>query len=562
MHEKKRTARRWPRIVPAVSALTAATLAWPAGAMTFDTDVPGLKVQWDNTLKYSTAFRVKSQDGTLLANPNTDDGDRNFGKGMISNRLDLLSELDVKYNDVGLRLSGAAWYDDVYNRSNDNPGFMGGAFPNQISVAQNAFTDKTRSVQGRKAEMLDAFVFGRFNIGDSRVLLRLGQHGLVWGESLFLGANAIAGAMAPVDVNKLVSVPGTQFKEAIRPVPQISGQIQLTPSVTLGAYYQFRFKPNRLPAVGSYFSQNDLLVDGAEQLLLGPAGAAPRQADVSPKNSGQGGLQLRLRSDETDLGLYAIRFHDKSPQFVGGLVQTPYGLMPGSYYVTYQQAITAFGASASRTFGSVNLAIEASIRNKQDLAAAGHPADLSQAFGLPATNNTSNPAYPVGRTAHVNASMLWSLDPTPLFREANLAAEVAWNRMLSCRTNCAVYDPLTHQGTIDNNASRDAVSLRLLFEPTYRQVIPGLDLGIPIGLGYTPKGSRSMALGSGAFPGENSGDLTIGLNGSYLDGWRFTLAYTHYFGSAKTYLDADNSFSYGQSLKDRDFIAFSLRRAF
>lgn len=569
MHNRRPImAKRLPhlKIRPTLIALAVGAMASSAMALTIETEVPDLKIQWDNTVKYSNAFRVRSQDPALLTNPNNDDGNRNFGKGLISNRFDLLSELDVKYRDVGARVSGAAWYDTVYNTDNDNPGFAGGAFPNQASVAQDAFTRKTRDLHGRKAEVLDAFVFGRFNVGDSRVLLRAGQHGLVWGESLFLGANAIAGAMAPVDATKLISVPGTQFKEAIRPVPQVSGQIQLTPDVTVGAYYQFRYQPNRLPAVGSYFSQNDLLVDGAEQLLLGPAGTALRQADMKPKNSGQGGLQLRVRAGDTDLGFYAIRFHSKSPQYVSNLVNlTPGGvptLLPGSYYVAYHQGITAWGASASRTFGSANVALEVSTRRNQDLASAGHPADLSQAFGLPVANNTSNPAYAVGNTAHANLSALWSLDPNPLFNEANLSAEIAWNRVLSCRVNCAVFNPATQQGTLDNTATRDAVSMRVMLEPSYRQVIPGLDISVPIGLGYTPKGSRTMTLGSGTFPGEGSGDLTLGVNGSYLDEWRFTLSYTHYFGKAKTFLDQNNSFSYGQSLKDRDFIAFSLRRSF
>jgi len=53
-----------------------------------------VKLRWDNTLKYSDAFRLKDQSRRLIADPNSDDGDRNFDKGIISNRLDLLSELD------------------------------------------------------------------------------------------------------------------------------------------------------------------------------------------------------------------------------------------------------------------------------------------------------------------------------------------------------------------------------------------------------------------------------------------------------------------------------------
>ncbi|RJF95568.1 DUF1302 domain-containing protein [Noviherbaspirillum saxi] len=534
--------------------------------MVIETDTPSLKVTWDSTVKYSTAFRVKSQDPALLSNPNADDGDRNFGKGLISNRVDLFSELDLQYNNFGARLSGAAWYDDVYNRTNDNPGFAGGAFPNHRSRTFNEFTQATRDLHGRKAELLDAFVFSKFDLGESRALVRLGQHAMVWGESLFFGSNAIAGGMAPVDVTKLVSVPGTQFKEAIRPVPQVSGQVQLTPDVTLGAFYQFRFEPNRLPAVGSYYSQIDTNVVGGENILLGPAGVAPRQFDMEPKDSGQGGLQLRFRHAETDYGLYAIRFHNKSHQLITNLINITPGraptLLPGSYYIGYQQGITALGASASRTFGPANVAVEASVRRNQDLASAGHATDVSAAFGAPATNLSDRPGYAVGRTAHVNVSLLWSLDPTAFFSEAIVAAELAWNRALSCQKNCTVFDVVTRQGAIDNNATRDAVALRVLFEPKYRQALPGLDISVPIGLGYAPKGSRSMALGSGALPADGSGDISVGINGNYLDDWQFSLAYTRYFGSARPFLDTNNSFSYGQSLRDRDFVALSLRRTF
>jgi hypothetical protein len=104
--------------------------------------------------------------------------------------------------------------------------------------------------------------------------------------------------------------------------------------------------------------------------------------------------------------------------------------------------------------------------------------------------------------------------------------------------------------------------MRFLLEPTYRQVLPGLDIGIPIGLGYTPKGSRSMALGPAGMPASGGGDWSIGVNGSYLDVWRFSVAYTHYFGPEGNFLDANNSFSYRQAMKDRNFVALSVRRTF
>ena len=560
-----------------LAAAAAALIATTAGAVEFDTGDPDTKVRWDNTVKYSAAVRTGGQSPGLIANPNQDDGDRNFNRGLISNRVDWLSELDVQRGDFGGRVSAAGWYDTVYNRHNDNPGFAGGAFPNQLSVPGNEFTPTTRRIHGRDIELLDAFVFGRFDIAGRRASVRLGQHSILWGESLFFGGNAIAGAQSPVDIVKLQSVPNTTFKEAIRPVPQVSGQIELAPQVTLGAYYQFRWAADRFTAVGSYFSQQDLLVDGAEQILLPPGlfldgnGNALRGPDQRAKNSGQGGLQLRFSGGETDYGLYLVRFHDKFPQpvinigvrptssdagcaSVGGLVVAP-GLCaaPQTYQLAYHEGITAFGASASHTFGPINVAIEASVRHNQDLESVGS-VNL-QAVGGSATNNSNKPAYMVGNTAHMNLSTLWQVPSTPLWREATFLGEIAWNRVLKITKNPQTNNPV---------ATRDATALRFILEPTYRQVLPGVDIGVPFGLGYAPKGSRSMAFGPGQFNDlpAGGGDWTLGINGSYLDAWRFSLAYTRYFGHEDTFLDAQFRPTYAQALKDRNFIALSVRRTF
>lgn len=565
----------------AVAAIVASLEAMPvARASEIATGNPDLTVRWDNTVKYSAAWRMKDPSSILTANRNLNDGDANFNQGLISNRFDLLSEFDLTYKQMGMRLSAAAWYDDVYNSRNDHPN---DGTANQLSEPYNRFTDDTRDIHGRKAELLDAFVFSKFDLGDKPATVRAGRHAQVWGESLFYGANAIAGGMMPVDAVKLLSVPNTQFKEAIRPVPMLSGQVQLTPNVTVAAYYQLRWEANRLPASGSYFSQVDTIQDGGEQLLLGlPTvaqggpflqGNAPRVGDENAESSGQGGVRVGIRHEETDYGLYVIRFHDKNPQqvinvglmpvigvfpgpgcVVPGSVQTgaaSCGLpgIPVSYRLVYHEGITAYGASASRTFDNVNLALEASIRNDQDLASS-RAADTS-ALGGRATNNSSHPGYATGRTAHVNFSVLWSLQPTALFKEANFTGEIIWNRVLKVEKNAGALDP---------HATRDAFALRGLFEPVYRQVVPGLDLSVPIGFGYAPKGSRSMALGPGVLPPDGGGDLNIGVNGTYLDTWRLSLSYTHYFGKEQPFVDANNNFTYGQSLKDRNFLAFSIRR--
>jgi Protein of unknown function (DUF1302) len=537
------------------SLAVGALIALNAHGFEIDSGNPDMAIRWDNTIKYSTANRLKdpsaSLAGSALGNANQNDGDSNFKKGQISSRWDLLTEFDAVYkNQMGVRVSAASWYDSAYMK---NPTGVNDANNAVAPGAAPMFPGDTKNIHGKNSEILDAFIFSKLDLdGGQTGTVRAGKHSVLWGESLFFGGNAIAGGMMPVDVVKLLSVPGTQFKEAIRPVPMVSGQLQLNSDVSLGAYVQTQWQANRLPGVGSYFSNDDHLVSGGQNILLpasNPAAGgfpiATRSADSTPKNSGQGGLQLKIRGDDVDYGLYAIRFHNKMPQsvvdsvFNGG---APFGMLPGSYSAVYHEGIRAFGASASKTFGEFNVAIEGSMRQNQDLAST-------------TANSLGGMNYPVGKTAHINLSTLASLGKNPLWNEATFLGEIAWNRVLSI-TSGAEYASAT--------GTRDGVAARFVLEPIYRGVFSGVDMGVPIGLGYAPKGSRPLAVGNpNAWIPEGGGDLTLGLNFSYLDAWRLGLAYTHYYGpEAGLTAGIPAQFTWGQSMKDRDFISASLRYSF
>jgi hypothetical protein len=476
-----------------------------------------------------------------------------MNSGLISNRLDLLSEMDITYQNVGARVSGAAWYDDVYNQGNDN---NDPTRSNSYSVRYDAFTDDTRTLHGRKGELLDAFIFGKTEIGDMPVTGRVGQYAMQWGESLFYGMNGIAGGMAPIDVVKGLSVPNTQFKELIRPVQQISGQLQLTPDVSIGAYYQFEWEANRLPGAGSYFSSSDNFGDGNERMFIGAPlfpGAQPlafyHGNDKEAKDSGQGGIQLRWRTESVDWGLYAIRFHDKSPQLnvrpdFANL--NPQSGKAGEYYWVYPEGIEAFGASFSTTLGNYNIAGELSTRWNQPLASTSQ---RTLAVGE-AIDNDSDPLYATGRTLHANISWLSSMEPNFISQEATFLGEIAWNRVMSVTKNKDAFDP---------NADRDATSLRVVYEPMYRQFLSGLDVSVPVGFSYTDGASGALGTGFGA---DHGGDINIGIKGNYLNTWSLGLTYTHYYGPENTFLDGNNNYTFEQPLKDRDFIAFTVSRTF
>lgn len=533
-------------------------------AFQLDTGESDMKVRWDNTFKYTAGYRAKDPSqgvAASFANPNVDAGDLNLGKGLINNRIDWLSELDMSYNGVGARISGAAWYDTVYNRnSTDFPASV--PFPNTISALtggpNNVFSRSTEKLMGRKAEISDAFLYGSTNVGDGMSLSgRLGRHTQLYGETLFLGANGIAYAQGPVDLIKLFSVPNAQFKEIALPVGQASGNLQINPNLSIGAYYQYQWRPLRLPASGSYFSPADFVGDGGDLLLTPVGGAANRVGDMKGRDSGQFGLRTKFKipGSEVEYGLYAAKYDDKSPIPVLNATE-PGAFAGGTYRLMYARNVKVFGASFSTLVGETNLAGEISTRRDTPLAPLG---DLVVNFD-PAADNDKNSPYAVGNSLHANLSAISIFSGNSLWDGATVIGELAFNRLLSVTRNPS--NPLFTNGVLNTTHTRDAWAMRVMFQPEYFQVLPGLDLQVPIGLGYGISGRSAVF----QVAPEHGGDISVGLNFDYQKTWRAGLQVTHYFGAqgAAPSLNPATATQagYKQYYKDRDFITLSVQRTF
>jgi hypothetical protein len=531
----------------------------PAMALQMETGSPDLKLRWDNTVKYSSAYRRHDADPFLAGDANLSDGDNNFArKGLVSNRFDLLSELEASSGPFGARISGAAWYDSMYNRSNHNNAPVPVNSTDVIlagAAAPSDFTSYTRNTHGRKGELLDAFVTGRFELGGHATTLRLGRHTVVWGETLFFGDNGIAGAMAPIDVAKALSVPNLRFQEVARPVPQVSGQFQLNDDVTAYAYYQLSWVENRSQGAGSYFSPVDFQA-GGDMIFTGPASFLVREASHSGKDNGQGGVSVRIRGEDIDYGLYAVRFNAKS----SSTVSKPNPLAPGlgTFYENYHNGINAFGASANKSAGLFNYAMEVSLRQNQDL------------FSPNAYDLGSGAQYAKGKTAHINISAFGtSLGKSVAWDDALLMAEVAYSRVLSISSNADTMSgcsPTFFPATVcQANGTRSAWKIQALFEPVLYQAVPGVDLRFPMGLSYVPKGSRNMV---GPAPAaENAGSINLGISASYLDVWRAGMSFNHFYGARAPLFDVvsaggTSAWTYRQYFGDRDYLSFNLSRSF
>ncbi|PTT86731.1 DUF1302 domain-containing protein, partial [Pelomonas sp. HMWF004] len=260
---------------------------------------------------------------------------------------------------------------------------------------------------------------------------------------------------------------------------------------------------------------------------------------------------------------YAAQYHDKTPS---ALV---FDFAQGHVRVAYASNIRTFGASVTSSIGQLNWALEGSVRQNTPLN--GDPAVLGGPSPIPSCDTSSNqPCYAVGNTAHLQLNGIYVLQPNDFWQGGALLGEIAYNHRLKITRDIFAGPNGQNLGVggLDPNTAKGAFATRVLFEPTYFQVLTGLDLSIPIGLGWN-FGGRSSAVGNFAGGVSNGGDWTVGLKGKYQNDWNFSLTYTDYFGTAKTFTEtlvpgsgSPRQLTFGQTLKDRAYVAFSASRTF
>src|SRR5690606_1210810 len=154
-------------------------------AKEFETANPDLSLRWDNTLRYNLGVRAEGRERALANNVTYDESDYAFDRGdVVTNRLDLMSEFELAYQQYhGVRVSAAAWYDQAYADGDVKTGagdlyypgaFAGPSTPSYRNGEYSAFTKRYH--HGPSGELLDAFAFTRFNLGQVPVSLRAGRH--------------------------------------------------------------------------------------------------------------------------------------------------------------------------------------------------------------------------------------------------------------------------------------------------------------------------------------------------------------------------------------------------
>jgi hypothetical protein len=311
----------------------------------------------DVTVKYGVAMRLNEQDDYLLTDSATwdgisrDDGNRNFDKNdLVTNRISTVMDFDFHWKDYGIFVRPRAYYDFAYDGknandsavTNNNMASLGGELTDH-----QEFTDATKDQHRDKAEILDAFVYGNFDMGERTLMLRVGRQVVSWGESLFV-LGGVSTAQSPLDATQ-ANVPGVELRDLFLPVGQASAQVDLFSNLTLAGYYQWEWEKTRLDESGSYFSTLDFVDDaGIANMILKegtPFGTLrstiDRIEDEDPSDDGQYGVALRYVAEalnETEFGLYFANYHEKTP--------TPYITMGGGSLLAENVALMGVPAFA------------------------------------------------------------------------------------------------------------------------------------------------------------------------------------------------------------------------
>ena len=230
----------------------------------------------DTTVSYGAMWRVEGRDNTRYrgsSTPNHDDvnlndGNRAFDKGLVSQVIKVSADLEIDWQEqYGVFIRGTAFYDtvmmDSHNDWNDvNRDALAAGYPNQAGTYPYGYdwADDVKDGQGRDAKIQDAYFYGAWDIGEMPLDVRFGKQVMNWGEGLFYRdgintINALDGAS--------YALPGSEVKDLLIPQNAISFSLGITDNLSLSAFYQFQWEETVLPGRGSYFSTNDLFVEGA-----------------------------------------------------------------------------------------------------------------------------------------------------------------------------------------------------------------------------------------------------------------------------------------------------------
>ncbi|MFC5695475.1 DUF1302 domain-containing protein [Pseudomonas sp. GCM10022186] len=540
-------------------------------------------------------------------NPNnsttSDDNRLNFRKKnkLVSSPVTLLGEMDLHYQNYGAFVRGKAWYD--YTLENEDVDF--GHLPNgyrKNSKLDDSHFDELAKFQG--VALLDAYIYGDFELASAPLHLRGGRQVINWGEGLFFqsGINEIN----PFDLAALVR-PGSQLKEAFLPTNMLYANLGVTDNLTLEAFYKLEWRKTVLPGCGTFYAPNDLAPDGCNGMtVLNDLNAAlggesndasalangvyvRRARDEDARDGGQFGVAARyyFESIGTEVGAYAMNVHSTVPFFAAQLFGSGFGgdfSEPDAarYLAKFPEDIRIFGLSFNSSIMGTSIFGEYSYRPNQPVGlysgdfvpAVLDPVTVSSVFGLPLANDVlaATPGskfngYDRLETSQLTLGFIKSFQQVLGADSLNLIGESAlkyvhdlpgkderrygnvdnygsdFNSELGCQA--AVLPQYQRYGCSgDGFVSKFSWGYRVNAELSYLNAVAGVNLTPYVSFGHDVKGwSHDGELVEDRLRG------TVGLRADYAKKYTVDVSWS---GSGNT----------RYALTDRDFFALSARMSF
>ncbi|MEW6996974.1 DUF1302 domain-containing protein [Colwelliaceae bacterium BS250] len=515
----------------------------------------GVTIDLDTQISYAAQWRMEKQDKTLLSPAtnglfafNTNDGNQSFDQhDMTQNRLALSSDLDIAIdNDAfsgGVFVRVRGWYDDAYagdtaSASADNP------FCNRADCSTFDNNDGIEDYHKNRVEILDAFLYSNFSIGEQDASLRVGSQVVSWGESLALNGG-ISLAQGPLDASKS-NVPGVELKEIFMPVGQIYLETGLTDNFALGAYYQYDWERTRIDAPGSFFGV-DVLGEGAQDSQFLVPGFAPIDINRTEEpDGGSYGVALRYLADGgTEYGFYVLNYDDTLPTFE--LLS-----LAGQLHIKSFEDIDLYGASFGTVLGDTNVSGEISYRD-------GQPVQL---------NVPGAYVYNSAQTVQAQISWLHIFGGSAFADNITFMGEIGYNEVLdidsSLETQTLGMIPASALGVdvndkksaLDNDVSAAGYFMKI--NADYYSILPALDLTLSASIKHDFDGTSSVGF---TFT-EDVMNLGLGANFTYQGIYQFGIQYAAFLTDPEEIVDDGKPLELGHQLADRDNLSVYAKYSF
>ena len=178
----------------------------------------------------------------------------------------MVSELSLdRGENFGIFVRGSALYDTLVEDSHTD---------------RTPISESGKDLAGSYLRLLDAFAWGHWDLGGHDLDLRAGRQVVNWGESTFI-QGGINNAINHFDVSAL-RAPGSELREAYLPQEMLKVGLGVTDNVTVEAIGIFDWNSTRPEPVGTYFSTNDFVPRGGDQVFLGFGAFSDQGTDFTP----------------------------------------------------------------------------------------------------------------------------------------------------------------------------------------------------------------------------------------------------------------------------------------